>query len=78
MNGDDRFGSAALATLSSACRTGGCVSQPTVIAPVDCAPNSGLASIFDCQNAAGPWRLFVSDTPLDTIAGQFVSTTDWR
>ena len=77
LNGNYTFDSSAATTLNAACGTGNVFNQPLVIAPGSFRPVSNLSTLFDGQNAAGTWNLFVSDTIINTGAGEFVTNTNW-
>jgi hypothetical protein len=84
LNGTYTFRSGEPTTLRSQCGSGGVLTQPALIAPgtyrttaPDDTTDSGLSSAWNTQPAAGTWRLHISDTNINTGAGQFVMNTSW-
>jgi hypothetical protein len=68
----------------SQCGSGGVNTQPALIAPgtyrttaADDTTDSGLSSAWNTQPAFGTWRLRISDTNVNTGAGQFVMNSSW-
>jgi hypothetical protein len=84
LDGTYTFRSGEPTTLRSQCGSGGIGNQPALIAPgtylttaPDDTTDSGLSSAWNGQPAAGTWRLHISDTNINTGAGQFVMNTTW-